>query len=123
MPRLTDPWFRALFISDVDEYGSFHHGKVTTRAEAQGIMLWCPCGYGKPEFPLDGGRPHAVIVPFRGIVVPENFGPLSTGNLTGPRPRWDASGTDLNDLTVIPSIAVGSPECWHGWIRNGEVIL
>ena len=90
---------------------------------AQGVMLWCPCGFNKPEYPLAGGRPHAVIVPFNGLPLPADFGPQNSSNPAGPRPRWSASGTDLNDLTVNPSVAVGTPECWHGWIKNGEVIL
>jgi hypothetical protein len=31
-------------------------------------------------------------------------------------------GTGLSDLTLSPSVDVGEPSCWHGFIRNGEVL-
>lgn len=35
---------------------------------------------------------------------------------------WKASGTYPDSLTLEPSIAVqGRIECWHGFIRNGEI--
>jgi hypothetical protein len=89
---------------------------------AQGLWLWCPCGYGKPEYPLDGPRPHAIIVPFKNPQnappVPANHGPTSRDG--SHHPRWTMSGTGLGDLTLSPSIDVGTPSCWHGHVVNGR---
>jgi hypothetical protein len=135
--RLTDPWFEAEFYGEVSaESWSQNHadGSPIKFSESQGLFLWCPCGYGlldkdgKERYPLDlslnRGRPHGVIVPFAnppsGIPLPADHGPVSRDGKT--HPRWTVSGTGLHDLTVTPSIAVGkNPECWHGFIRNGEV--
>jgi hypothetical protein len=134
---LTDPWFEAHFYGYVEE-GSWriaHDGGAPLRfEEAQGLFLWCPCGYGQREkdgslkYPLDlslnHGRPHGLIVPFSnppsGIPLPAGHGPIGRDGKT--RPRWTVSGSGLNDLTITPSIAVGKdPECWHGFITAGKV--
>jgi len=137
--RLTDPWFEAAFYGEVIERGGFRFrhedGSPMTWPEAQGLFLWCPCGYGlldkegKERFPLDLslnlGRPHGLLVPFAnppsGVQLPADHGPLSRDGST--HPRWTVSGTGLTDLTTSPSIAVGpaSGECWHGFITSGEV--
>lgn len=118
MPKLNDPWFEAEFYGNVSSNG-------LTRQEsmegAQGLLLWCPCGYGKPEYPVQGARPHAVLVPFlnpRGAPkVPDDHGPHKDGIPV----RWTVSGSGIADLTISPSIAVGKPDCWHGYITSGEV--
>jgi hypothetical protein len=118
MPHLTDPWFDATFLKGTTAKG---HQDTDTLEGADGIFFWCPCGYGKPEFPLDGSRPHGVIVSFanpRGCPAAVEGGSRSRDG--GPS-RWTMSGSGLNDLTLSPSIAVGTPECWHGWIQNGEI--
>lgn len=132
--RLTDPWFEATFYSHVVD-GSFwlrHEGElpvVFTYAEAQGLFLWCPCGYGALDkdgalkYPLDlslnHGRPHGLLVPFADRGLPESHGPV---NNAGGHPRWAVSGSSLEDLTTSPSIAVGdAPNCWHGFITNGLI--
>lgn len=135
--RLIDPWFEAHFIANIGDDGSwrmnFDSGFPYSFSQSQGLFLWCPCGFelldkdGKERFPLDlslnRGRPHGLIIPFSnppcGIPVPADFGPVSRDGKT--RPRWAASGTGLNDLTLVPSVAVGAPECWHGHITLGEV--
>lgn len=124
---LTDRWFEAYFYSRVSESGHWHEheeGRPFSFAESQGLMLWCPCGYGLEQFPLDGGRPHAIMVPFanppNGVPLPANHGPVSRDS--NRHPRWTVSGSGLHDLTITPSIAVGNnPECWHGHIINGVV--
>lgn len=136
--KLTDPWFDAEFYGKADVRGGYtlQGGEVEG---AQGLFLWCPCGFGKPEYPLNGGKPHGVIVPFanprNAPQLPPNHGPHSarTGcsvamagrsdTCTDPshHPRWHMEGTGLHDLTTTPSIAVGNPECWHGFITNGLV--
>lgn len=122
---LTDPWYDAKFYGRVGEGGEGYSWYLTSIEGAQGVQLWCPCGYGKPEYPLKGGRPHAIKVPFanprNALELPANHGPISTHDPAGPRPRWQMSGTSLEDLTLSPSIAVGKPECWHGFITKGQV--
>lgn len=139
MPRLTDPWFEAHFYGEIAADGSFrfHYEDRSPMAfaQAQGLALWCPCGYGeldkdgKERFPLDLslnlGRPHGLLIPFAnppsGVPVPAEHGPLSRDGKT--RPRWTVSGSSLADLTLTPSVAVGpaDKECWHGFITSGEV--
>jgi len=69
---------------------------------AQGIMFVCPvCADG-----------HVVLVWFEDRGVPESW---------QPKPRWGVSGTGLDDLTISPSID-GGPGCWHGFVRDGEIV-
>lgn len=137
MRRLIDPWFAAAFYAGISTSGWWHeHPKRRPfqMSESQGLFLWCPCGYGlldkegKERYPLDLslnlGRPHGLLIPFanppNGVPVPSDHGPTSRDAQS--RPRWVVSGSSLNDLTLTPSIAVGkNPECWHGFITNGEV--
>lgn len=118
---LTDPWFEARFYG---EASASCHRYLDSIEGAQGLLLWCPCGYGKAEFPIDGGRPHAIMVPFanprNAPPLPADHGPCSRVD-RNVHPRWTMSGTSLADLTCTPSVAVGDPECWHGYITNGQV--
>jgi len=124
MPLLTDPWFAATFYGNVSADDRSRQ-EIPSIDGAQGVQLWCPCGYGDPRYPLSGGRPHMLMIPFRNPrnapPCPENHGMLQKGNHDAPRPRWVMSGTGLADLTVHPSVDVGDPSCWHGWIQGGEV--
>lgn len=125
---LTHPWFDAHFFAgvkkDTDGRYSYRYlredGSPYSYVEAQGVMLWCPCGYGKPEYQNEA-RPHMILVPFRDRGLPEDFGPESS-NSPGTHPRWGVSGSSLSDLSTTPSIAVGKPECWHSYITNGMVV-
>jgi Family of unknown function (DUF6527) len=125
---LGHEWFDAKLIGHVSAELSyrFSHedGTLLNLPEAQGLTLWCPCGFGKPEFPTDGGRPHLCMIVFanppRGVLPPATFGPVSR-DPKKPRPRWHFSGTGISDMTLSPSVAVGDPECWHGYIQNGIV--
>jgi hypothetical protein len=135
--RLDDVWFEAHFIAEVGSDGSYRahseSGCPYSLSQSQGVAFWCPCGYGlldengKERYPLDLslnlGRPHGVLIVFAnppcGIIPPADFGPKSRDGKT--RPRWTVSGNGLNDLTLAPSVAVGEPECWHGFITSGEV--
>jgi len=89
--------------------GSFR--RVPTFAEAQGILFLCPSCFSRN----DGKGVHSVLVWFRDKgVPPEMF----------PAPRWVATGTSLEDLTISPSINLVTPDQpneWHGWIINGNV--
>lgn len=122
-PRLVDPWFEARFYGRCSPDGGTTE-YLDSIDGAQGLFLWCPCGYGKPEFPLENGRPHGVMVPFANPrdapPLPANHGPTSRDDPTR-HPRWTMNGTGLSDLTCSPSIAVGKPECWHGYITDGIV--
>lgn len=66
---------------------------------------------------------HAIDVPFadrsNAAPVPAEFGPRTRGGVA--RFRWTVRGTSLADLTIMPSIDVGTPSCWHGHITNGEI--
>lgn len=120
---LTDPWFDAEFYGNIQPDGSF------TRQDgvegAQGLLLWCPCGYGKPEYPLDGGRPHMIMVPFANPlgapVAPPSHGPFNNGVPV----RWTLQGAGLDTLTITPSVdvkgGVNKSSCWHGFITAGQV--
>ena len=120
--KLSDPWFEARFTTKTTNTG---HRYIDTLDGADGIWLWCPCGYGKPEFPLDGGRPHAIIVSFANPINAP-VAPPDSGSQSRPDPvtglchptRWTISGTGLDDLTLSPSVDV---ICWHGYITNGEI--
>lgn len=115
---LRNEWFEASFIGRAGNDGSYYCRKDITFAEAQGLFLWCPCGFGKPEFVV--ARPHGVLIVFADRGAPPNLGPFSRDNKT--RPRWRVvGGTGLSDLTLDPSIAVA--DCWHGYIKNGVVRL
>jgi hypothetical protein len=118
---LNDPWFDAKFLGEIEESQACRY--LDGIEGAQGIFLWCPCGYGKPEFPLDGGRPHGLMLPFRNPrnapVPPDSFNRQADGRT----PRWEMSGSGLADLTMTPSIAIGKPECWHGYITQGQIVL
>ena len=111
MPRLTDPWFEAEFYGDATEYS--HRRQGAELDGAQGLWLWCPCGY-----PNDHSA-HGLIIPFanprNASLPPENHGPISRDGTK--HPRWTMSGSGLEDLTISPSV----PSCWHGHIQNGEV--
>ena len=106
--KLTDPWFEARFMAGTTARG---HHYVDTLDGADGVLLWCPCGYGKAEFPIDGGRPHAVMVSFAN---PRGCGPApadaGSQSRNGGPSRWTMIGTGLHDLTLSPSVAVG-PAC------------
>lgn len=89
--------------------GSTYLHKVQTVAEAHGVDFECPkC------------RGHHVMVTFRDRGVPDHLGTRSSD---GTPTRWAASGAGVNDLTLSPSVdcTPSNPNCWHGFITNGEV--
>jgi len=117
--RLDDPWFDAKFIGEITEDKSYRY--LDSIEGAQGIFLWCPCGHGKAEFPLDGGRPYGLLLPFRNPrgapIAPDSFNKQEDGRT----PRWDMSGDSVGNLSLSPSVSTGKPECWHGYIQNGGI--
>lgn len=121
MADLGDPWFEAQFYGAAT---ATTHRDLDGIEGAQGIQFWCPCGYGKAEYPLDGARPHAVMVPFanprNAPQLPPDHGPTSRDD-AAHHPRWTMTGTGISDLTLAPSVDVGNPGCWHGFVTNGVV--
>jgi hypothetical protein len=80
-------------------------------AEAQGIIFACPHCFRKNDG-LVGT--HSILIWFEGRGSPPDYTPL---------PRWKATGSSFDDLTLSPSIDLtrGQPDEWHGFITNGEV--
>jgi hypothetical protein len=93
---------------------------------AQGVLFQCPkCSAGKPVG--DDGRgfrgAHYIKVCFSN---PRNALPAPAEY--DDNPRWEMSGSSLDDLTLSPSINLDVPSddgvvygCrWHGWVRSGD---
>lgn len=95
---------------------------------AQGVMFQCPkCSEGKPIGA--GGRgfggAHYIRVcfsnPRNAPVAPREY---------DENPRWEMSGTSLDNLTLFPSVNLDVPDengevhgCrWHGWVKNGDAV-
>lgn len=78
-------------------------------ADAQGIEIDCPkCGN------------HRVHVTFAGRGAADHHG--SRGS-DGRPTRWNiVGGSGFDDLSLSPSIdcTPSNPNCWHGFITNGE---
>lgn len=115
--RLDDPWFEAEFYGNANERGGYTRQGARIEG-AQGVFLWCPCAYGHDE------RAHGLIIPFanprNASQLPPNHGP-HTRNDPNHRVRWNMGGSGLGNLTITPSVDVGTPSCWHGFITNGEI--
>jgi hypothetical protein len=88
-----------------------YHKCEDKRSGAHGIRFTCP--KSKAE-----GKPHMVILWFADSPVPPNVGVDSDGNTV----RWQASGTNLDDLTLKPSIWEKDDKyCgWHGFVTAGD---
>lgn len=110
--RLRDLHARLLRVEPSERLGHVGH-VVETVAEANAIDFECPVG---------GGHGHHVRVYFKDRGVDPSLKPL---------PRWDVSGTNLDDVTISPSIHLnrdapppreGEPDVcrWHGHVRNGD---
>jgi hypothetical protein len=57
---------------------------------------------------------HMILIWFANRGVPD---------VCEPTPRWTATGTGFDDLSVTPSINLAiNREEWHGWITNGEIL-
>lgn len=119
--RLTEEWFEACFYKEVPlENGTAGLKRGVPFAEAQGLLMYCPCAYASVE-----PRAHHIMVPFgnppSGIPLSSDHGPSARGN-PNHHPRWTMAGTALEDLSVAPSIDVGGDvSCWHGFITNGHI--
>jgi len=99
--RLTD--LKASFIKFQDH----HLVYVNSLEEAQGIIFLCPNHFKENNGPIGT---HSIICCFQNKGVPDDV-------LPGIH-RWPATGKDLEDLTLNPSVDAG---CFHGWIINGNI--
>ena len=115
--RLDDPWFEAKFITKTVKRSYQRHDKLDG---ADGIVFWCPCGYGKSEFPLEGDRPHSILISFANPINASIVSPDSGSQTRFGKPsRWIVGGTGFDDLSLSPSI---DNDCWHGYIMNGVIL-
>jgi hypothetical protein len=110
-----DPWF----WSPHPYRYEFHY--VETLAEADSISFLCPkC------FQANGGPTgtHGVHVTFAGRNVPDEAG---SRDHTGKPSRWNASGTNIDDLVLTPSISLDASQppnvgChWHGFVGSNVI--
>lgn len=84
--------------------------EVDRLAEAQGVEFDCPkCANG-----------HRIAVAFAGRGVLDH---QASRAKDGRPTRWAVSGTGFADLSLSPSVDCtrSDPNCWHGFITNGEV--
>ena len=95
---------------------------VATLEEADMIDFLCPLCFEK-----NGGAvgTHHVMVTFAGKGVPDEAG---SRGADGKPTRWAVSGTGLDDLVLIPSIALNQsapPESnvcrWHGFVGSSGI--
>jgi hypothetical protein len=91
------------------------HIRVTTFAEAQGLLLLCPKCFAEAGSNIGV---HLIQVTFADKGVPDELG---SHNKAGKPTRWNVTGTGYADLTTTPSILIESGCKWHGFITNGEI--
>lgn len=89
--------------------------QVDSLAEAHGIRFLCPKSFAANSGPVGT---HSVQVYFAGSPVPEHIGK----NKEGQTVRWNVSGSDLDNLSLTPSIQEEDEICkWHGFVGSGGV--
>lgn len=89
------------------QVSAFH--PVEALVEADGVQFLCPHCFEK-----DG---HSIQVFFEGCDLPPGIG----SNMKGAPVRWKASGTNLDDLILTPSIQIHGPCNWHGFIGSSGI--
>lgn len=107
--KLTDGFFAKLFRRARQGVETVIDVPVS---EAEGVIFECPrCTKGA------GHSAHAIRCWFADRNLPADL---------EPKPRWRASGTSIDDLTLTPSILLPGPDkdhCgWHGFVRNGHTV-
>jgi hypothetical protein len=82
---------------------------VEDRASAHGVMFLCPRCYGLNAGPVGT---HSVVLWFADAGVPADY---------RPEPRWQATGSSIEDLTLSPSVSLEASCGWHGWVKDGGI--
>jgi hypothetical protein len=88
---------------------------VETVAEADSVMFLCPKCFEANNGPVGT---HGIRIDFAGKGVPAE---VAIHNSEGQPVWWNASGNDVRDLTLTPSILLLHDCEWHGFVTNGEV--
>lgn len=88
--------------------------KVDCITDADGIQFLCPGCFVRNNGTVGT---HRVAVYFRDRGAPPHIG-LGTD---GQPHRWDVMGSDFLDLTLAPSIQIGSGCRWHGFVEHGAI--
>ncbi len=89
---------------------------VKTVDKADSVMFLCPVCFKTNK----GNKgTHSIRVDFKGKGVPVE---IAIKNAQGEAVYWNATGKDINDLTLTPSILLLSGCAWHGFVTAGEVI-
>lgn len=83
--------------------------EVDSIAEADGVMFVCPACLRK-----NGNRRPGV----HSIICWDPSVPQTTDPVPG---RWNLIGNGYEDLTLQAGSSSILTDCWHGFIRNGEV--
>jgi hypothetical protein len=83
--------------------------------QAQGLLFLCPKCFAENKGPVGT---HTCEVSFEGRGVLPHQG---SHNKDGKPVRWNVAGSDLQNLTLTPSILLEGGCAWHGFITNGEV--
>jgi len=92
---------------------AFHD--VDTVKEADSVFFLCPLCFEKNQ----GSRgTHGVRVTFADRNVPDA---ASSRGKDGKPTRWAASGTNLNDLVLSPSILLHGGCAWHGFVGSSGI--
>ena len=96
------------FIRLVPEGPQTSFEVVPSLAKADGVSFLCPLCYAR-----NGGSrgTHSVLCWFDNRSLPAHL---------LPRPRWLATGRDLETLTLSPSVHLAGTCEWHGWVRSGS---
>jgi len=129
--RLRD--LDARFVNNAHA-GGCHMMDTVTVDGAQGVMFQCPkCAAGK-ETVVDRERTKVDGTVRRYVVGAHYIRVFFNDPVNAPvappdadsNPRWSMSGSNLDDLTLSPSINLDVPGqedgCrWHGWVKNGDV--
>lgn len=114
--RDPDPEDRALNPQWPADYKQDFFVPVNSFAEAHMIKFLCPKSFKKNGGPRGC---HSVYVVFEGSPVPPNL----FKNDNGETVRWKASGTSLDDLSLMPSILEIDPDCgWHGYVGSCGIL-
>jgi len=102
MPRLAE--LHGTFLKRLDDRT---HRREVPLSDADGLLFLCPKCYAENK---GAAGTHSVLCWFAGKV-PDHL---------DPKPgRWNPSGTDLNDVTLGPSVLLTGGCGWHGFVRDG----